>query len=337
MKKCLFVTTEHSVFRKPIENALQRVGFIVETFDYRGSQFLARDSTVKKMTAALPLSVRSRLFHHAEHRINRSLVEAAQTFRPDLIFVIKGKELTVETIEALNKIAVTANWYPETIDHWGGIMAAAPHYTYFFSFDQIVIDRLRQAGIHSAHYLPFCADVCADDRWPQENTAPEYNVVFIGTYHPERADREHLLAKFVDYGLDIWGSDAWKRTSLRNFYRGTISNEGMIDVYRRSRIVINHYITGLPGSGINLRPFEVTGAGALLVNHDGRSDIFRMFRAGEEFIPFSGVSDILQKVEPILTDESERRRIARNGFNRTRRDHTYDGRIATILAVMQNP
>ena len=108
----------------------------------------------------------------------------------------------------------------------------------------------------------------------------------------------------------------------------------MIDVYKKSRIVINHYLTDVPGTGINLRPFEVTGAGAFLLNHSARSDIFRHFKDGEEFVSFNGENDIREKVGYYLNNDVERRRIAKNGFLRTKRDHTYDHRIKEILRVM---
>ena len=334
MKKCLFVSTIHSVFKEPVEKAFERAGFEVIFFDYRDHPFLARDNILRKVLAKLPVALRNKVYQLAEISINRNLMRLAREHKPDLIFVIKAKELTPDTLEVLKTIAPTANWYPETVDHWNGIISAAPHYTYFFTFDQLVIDMLAKEGIDNAHYLPFCGDVLPSDTWPQDHTSLKHDVVFIGSYHSERSDRELILAKVKDFGLNIWGSKAWQDTSLKSFYRGTISNDDMMEVYRTSKIVINHYITGLPGSGINLRPFEVTGCGALLINHDVRSDIFKHFKDGEEFIAFSGEDDIRAKVSYYMEHEEERRRVARNGFLRTQRDHTYDIRIAEVLKVM---
>lgn len=334
MKKCLLVSTIHSSLVKPVRDAFRRAGFDVRFIDYRGHPFLAHDNMIRYVLAKLPTSIRNHANRYALDQINRRTINIAREYHPDIIFTIKAKELTADTLGVLNKIAPTANWYPETIDHWGGIMAAAPHYKYFFTFDRLVIDILKKEGINNAYYLPFCADVTTDTSWPQEKSNPKYNIVFIGSYLPERSDREPILANVADYGLHIWGNKEWKETSLKDYYQGTISNDEMLEVYRSSRMVINHYITGLPGSGINLRPFEVTGAGALLINHDARSDIFEHFKDREEFVAFSGKDDIRDKVSYYMEHEQECRRVAKNGFLRTQKDHTYDIRVTSVLKTM---
>lgn len=334
MKKVFFISTEHSVFQEPVRKAFQRAGFDVHVFDYRDHALLARDSILQKLFVRAPARAHTIGYAYAIERINARALREARQYQPDLIFAIKAKELDAETVTALGSIAPTANWYPETIDHWPGILNAAQQYHFLFSFDEIVIERLKERGCQ-AYYLPFCADTTQKDTWPQEHVTPEYNIAFVGTYHPERAAREHILARVADFGLHIWGSPEWLGTSLAKYYRGRISNDKMLEVYRSSKIVINHYITHLPGSGINLRPFEVTGAGALLMNHDARADIFKFFKDGEEFISFKSEDDIRDKVRYYMEHEDERKRIARQGFLRTQRDHTYDHRIARVLEVMK--
>ncbi len=332
-KRCLIISPGDSVFKEPLERAFERAGLEVVSMDCRQHALLSGSNMLRRVWSRLPVSARNRGYQYALKQINNNIIKTAREFKPDLIFVMKGKELSNEALDILKTIAPTANWYPETIDHWGGIQEVAPHFNYFFAFDDIIVEKLKEEGHPNVHYLPFCADITADTMWPQESPDLKYNVSFIGTYHPERSDREHILAKTADYGLHIWGGPAWQKTSLKAHYHGAISNEAMLDVYRSSKIVINHYIVGLPGTGINLRPFEVTGAGALLINHDERSDIFRHFKDGEEFIAFSSEDDIRAKVAHYMENEHQRRGIAQNGFLRTQRDHTYDIRVATVLGV----
>jgi spore maturation protein CgeB len=318
-----------------LADAFTRAAVRPNLFDYRDSPVLMPDTLVHRAIDRMPSGIRRALYVRAQRGIDRRLLDECGHRDYTFMFVSKAKDIDTHALDTIGQKTVTANWYPETFDHIDTIRTIAPHYHHFFNFDPELVEDLRSKGIR-AHYLPFCADLLPVETWPQEHCRQEYGVTFIGSYHPTRyAEREHVLARVADLGLNIWGNEAWLKTSLARYYRGRPSTEEMHSIYRRSKIVINYYLSDVPGSGVNLRPFEITAAGALLLNHDARKDIFRLFNAGTEFIPFHGREDIRQLVVRFLEDESGRRSIARAGFERTRSAHTYDHRIRTVLQELR--
>ena len=332
MKKCLFISSRDSVFTEPVLRALSRAGLEARFVDFRGHALLRPGSILRRVTGKLPHSVRTALFQRAQKSADRRILSAARSFRPDVVLASKAKEVSEETLSELRRIAVTANWYTETLDHWEGIRSVAHWYDHFFSFDRGVIDRLAAEGYDSAHYLPFCADAAAGS---MEHPRP-IPISFVGTYHTQaRADRIAVLKCVADLGLSVWGNGGWQYSPLQDNYRGKISTEGMLDTYRLSRIVINQYMSSaIPGSGINIRPFQATANGAMLLNDDARADIFQLFDAGKEFIPYHDAEDAREKAQYYLRNERERFAIAEAGYKRLCRDHTYDRRIAELLRVI---
>ena len=147
--------------------------------------------------------------------------------------------------------------------------------------------------------------------------------------------RETILGRVKDLGLNIWGNKAWLGTGLKDYYHGRPETEEMLEIYRQSKIVVNiDLMVGVEGTGVNLRPFEVTSCGAMLLNHDDRKDIFNLSEEGKEFISFLGQEDIRRKVEHYLNHEEERLKIAKAGFEKTRDGHTYANRIKTIFDII---
>lgn len=333
MKKVLLVSQRYSIFTEPLIRAFRQLGWEVRFIDYLGTPLLMTNTLTQRIFDKLPSIIRGPLRRRELKKIDANILRVAREYSPDLIFVSKGKNLGHEMLDELRKKHLVANWYPETMDHWGRISSIAPHYTYFFNFDPTVVGELKKSGHQNAHYLPFCADLSKNAAYPElERQSP---VSFVGSFEPTRyANREKILAPLTGLGFNLWGNKAWLKTGLRKFYRGYPSNSEMMDIYKKSKIVVGMHVSGVPGTGVNVRPFEVTSSGALLINQDERKDIFNLFRVGEEFVTFHNEHDLKEKVKYYLAHDGERNKIARAGFQKTRSQHTYSDRLDKMLKVM---
>lgn len=336
MKKILFVSTVSSMFDKPLRKAFERLGYRVETVDYRGHWILEIGHPIHRLIGRLPAPLVARARAFAQRRVDRAILAAAERMRPDYVFVSKAKEISYGTLDKLRAMAVTMNYYPETTDHWETIRKLAPHYSYFLNYDRHIVDSLTAQGYPNALYVPFSAEIEPNASWARQSSYP-YTVSFIGSFVPVRyQEREDLLSRVKDLGLNIWGNKAWLATSLKDFYRGRPSTEEMYDIYRKSKIVVNiDLLSSFAGTGVNLRPFEITAAGAMLLNHDNRKDIFNLFENGKEFVAFSGPDDLRTAVCHYLEHEDERSAVARAGFERTRDTHSYVARMAAVFAAIE--
>lgn len=339
MKKVLLISTPESIFHQPVLDALRYLGLDVSFVDFRDSILLEPSRLAHKIVKRLPGFVGKNIVDRAQRAVDHEILERAKKEKPDIILALKAKKISIPTLEALRAIAPTVNWYPDSMNNWESIQRIVSHYDYFFEFDKYVVDLLKNAGHDNVYYLPFCGDLAKDASWKE--TKPVYDVTFLGSYDPvSYAMRLEILNKIKDLGLNVWGNKAWADTSLKPYFHGPVQPilANVKNIYHQSKIVIhidsNMSVGG--GTGLTMRPFDVTSCGALLIAQDDRPEIFNMFEPGKEFVLFHDALDIRDKVEYYLKHNEERIKIARAGFERTRRDHTYIDRVSKILETVKN-
>jgi len=339
MKKVLFVSTTSSVIHGALYRALQAVGLEVHFMDFRGHPVAEIGHPVHKAVTKLPDKLRTYIEDYADKNISEAILKKAKQLKPDLIFFSKAKNIDIGVLEALRHIAPTVNWYPESMNNWDSIQRIVSHYDYFFEFDKYVVNLLQSAGHKNVYYLPFCGDMSKDDVW--HDGPYKYDVTFLGSYNADYYPmRLEILDKVKDLGLNVWGNSAWADTSLKPYFHGPVKPlmENLKKIYRQSKIVIHidSNLTVGAGTGLTMRPFDVTASGALLVAQDDRPEIFNMFVPEKEFVMFHNSLDIRAKIEYYLQHEDERKKLAKAGFERTRRDHTYVDRVRTILDTIKS-
>lgn len=326
MKKVdfLIVTPPQAPIGKQIYETLKKLNFKVINFNERPNFFY------QQIGLRLPV-LREKIIN----RINQKFYRKVKKISPSYLVVMKGKNLKKETIESIGKLGVkTINIFPEYISHWKSMNYFAPVYDYFLVPCYYVLNYAKKQGFNNFYYLTFAADLPKDSPYPVIDKYL-YDVTFIGSvnndYYPERVE---FLSALTDFDLHIWGNKGWLDTPLKKFYHSRPADEEMFDIYRHSKIVVNIDYHAQPIDGVNIRPFEVTACGSLLVNDAVSPDIFRLFKENEEFVPFKDENDLPNKVKYYLEHEDGRLKVAKAGFERTRREHTWDDRIKQLLNII---
>ena len=114
-------------------------------------------------------------------------------------------------------------------------------------------------------------------------------------------------------------------------------NHGPVDYYEMAPYVFKHAKINLNmtlrsiKSGIPLRAFDVLGAGGFLLTNY-QTDFMDCYIPGEDFIYYESKEDMLAKIDYYLKYEDERAAIAKNGYERTKANHTYKHRIEEMLS-----
>ena len=98
---------------------------------------------------------------------------------------------------------------------------------------------------------------------------------------------------------------------IRAVARGPIFGRELLDALGQAKIVVNGEIDMMAGDRGNMRIWEALGCGAALVSDDGRYQ--SGMEPGRHFLTYSGVEDMLSKVERLLRNADERREIASQG------------------------
>jgi hypothetical protein len=162
-------------------------------------------------------------------------------------------------------------------------------------------------------------------------------VSFVGTFLDMHTSRTALLERLAaaDVPLKIWGMVPAKGLAgspLNDCYMGPAWGLQMYEVLARSRIVINHH-GNVPPYANNLRLFESTGSGAMLLTDD-KPNLKDLFEIGSEIVAYRDADDCLAKVRHYLAHEDERSQIARAGQARTLAEHTFQNRMSELINII---
>ncbi len=85
---------------------------------------------------------------------------------------------------------------------------------------------------------------------------------------------------------------------------------------------------------INYRTFETTGCGTMLITNYTQG-LEKLFDIDKEIVVYRSLEELDQKVRYYLDNEEEREEIARSGYERSSKDHTFDRRSETIVEIIK--
>jgi spore maturation protein CgeB len=134
----------------------------------------------------------------------------------------------------------------------------------------------------------------------------------------------------------LWGQgvDSIPKTSkIHAHYRGAAWGKQMYEILAGSRITLNHHIGIAANFANNMRLFEATGIGTLLIT-DRKQNLREMFEPGREVAVYGSSDECLEIVRHYLDHEDERRAIAEAGQRRTLREHTYAVRMQELAELL---
>ncbi len=156
------------------------------------------------------------------------------------------------------------------------------------------------------------------------------DIVFVGGLSRAHADRIELLETLAERRpFEWWGYGAERlppRSPLRRGYRGPAWGLEMYERLRTARITLNVHIGVAGRYANNMRLYEATGVGSLLLT-DWKENLGELFEPGREVAAFRSAGECVELIDHYLSHEEERAAVARAGQVRTLRDHTYERRM----------
>ncbi len=162
-------------------------------------------------------------------------------------------------------------------------------------------------------------------------------VSFVGSITSDHARRFELLEQLArDTDIAIWGrvTSVPERSPICARYRGEAWGRDMFRVLGRSTITVNQHIDIAQNYANNMRLFEATGMGALLIT-DQKDNIVDLFEPGKEVVCYSSADECIDLIRYYREHEAERNAIAAAGQQRTLRDHTYRARVAELIGIFE--
>ena len=288
-------------------------------------------------------------------------VTAAHVAKPIQLFFSYFYDACVkpETIDAIEALGIpTVNWYCNASYQLHLVHEISPHYRWC-----LVPEKFRLKDYEALGARPVYCQEAANPRFYKPCDVPQdLDVSFIGQAYGDRpAYIRHLLRQGVD--VHVWGShwdyyiDWPSRNPFRRFARmfkkpneravrlprkvvgGVLGDRELIETYSRSKINLGFSTCGETHAGgervvqIRLRDFEVPMSGGFYLV-EFMEDLQEFFEVGREIVCYRGMEDLADKVKYYLAHDSERERIRQAGFERCRRDHTWQRRFESAFREM---
>ena len=283
-----------------------------------------------------------------QEKNNANLIRLVEEERPDILFHSAfTDQIKKETYRYLkeNTKTTTLNWFSD--DAWRFDVFTKEmcwYFDYSITADKDSVRKYNLIGYKNVILSQFAA---TPETYPKLDLSHIYDVSFVGQPHGDRRETikrirdEKINISTFGYGWKEVGfkkrwNKRFKNFPILQFDKGKISHEEMVRVFNQSKINLNLAASSVENSldQIKARNFEVPCCGGFLltkrVPHLGD-----YYEIDKEIACYENVDDMIEKIKYYLTHEDERKTIAKAGYERTIRDHTYQRRFRDIFGQIK--
>jgi spore maturation protein CgeB len=260
---------------------------------------------------------------------------AIRAYDPDLVLLIRGLGFRSWAMEGAR---AKFGWWVEADERVQEALREVPWFDRFFFINSSSVESARRAGYRHTAYLAHAVDPSVFR--PLEGVRKDLDFCFVGLWSKKRQ-------RFVDAALEVsengavygpkWFRKTFQDRRFRRVVKGRyIGGEALVRLYNRSKIVIN--VTewganaGANRSGMTMRLFEVPATGSFLLTDDSAETSLAVV-PGRHVETFSDIDDFKRKLRFYLDHAEARERIAAQGLQHVRANHTYDQMAATLIAA----
>ncbi len=206
------------------------------------------------------------------------------------------------------------------------ILTSFPHF----------VPRLRAMGIASEYFrigfdtrvLELLGDVQQD-----------IDVSFVGgisRHHGKALPMLEYLARNTSIEFFGYGAASLSKNSpIVGRHHGEVWGLDMYRALARSRVTLNRHINVSENYANNMRLYEATGVGSLLIT-DNKDNLGELFEVGKEIVTYSSPVEAVELISYYQAHPEEAKTIARAGQQRTLRDHTYHSRMKELVPVLES-
>lgn len=259
-------------------------------------------------------------------------IEQIRTMRPDVLYM---QELSVFPPQVLAELKQYTRLIvgqiaspmpaPAVLRQYDLILSSFPHF----------VGRFRSLGIASEYFRIGFDPIVLSDLGSVPRTRGCTFVGGISGVHGARTRFLEALARETDIEFFGYGADRLPADSaILKRHRGEAWALDMYRVLTESRITLNFHIDVAERNANNMRLYEATGCGALLLT-DEKDNLHELFVSGVEVVTYKDATEAAEKISYYLDHPDETQRIASAGQARSLRDHTYKMRMVELAGILE--
>ena len=260
------------------------------------------------------------------------LIEQIRRLSPDVVYLQDlniANHVILAAIRPYVKLIVgqIASPMPQGVDldSIDILISSFPHF----------VERFRNAG-KIAYYQPLAFDPRVLDVF--EGQDREYPLTFVGGISPAHGAGLTLLEYLASSTpIEFWGYGAEslpRGSSIPARHHGEVWGRDMFRILGKSAITVNRHIDVSENYANNMRLFEATGCGALLIT-DYKDNLSDLFEIGKEVVAYRSMDECAALIHYYLRHPDEAREIADAGQKKTLAVHTYDKRLEYTAEILE--
>lgn len=223
----------------------------------------------------------------------------------------------------------------------GQIASPLPPEAYLKRYDLILtsfphfVPRLRSMGVESEYFRIGFDTRVLELLGKVEQDIDASFVGGISRHHGKALPMLEYLARSTPIEFFGYGAGSLSRSSpIVVRHHGEVWGLDMYRALARSRVTLNRHINVAENNANNMRLYEATGVGALLIT-DSKDNLGELFEVGKEVVAYSSPEEAAELIRYYIAHPEEARAIARAGQARTLRDHTYQRRMEELVIIIQ--
>ena len=360
---------DSSLWRSNLLLALRDLGHDVYEFDYDwGNTFKNLDKTDPMQAAFIQKNrpqITKTLLKQLREENGKKKFDLFFSYFYDACILPEG-------IDEIRSMGVkTVNWYCNGSYQLNLVEEISPHYDYCLAPEEFRLEDYRKLGARPVYfqeaanpniYRPYPSEPEYEVTFIGQNygNRAEYirflleNGVDIKVWGqgwlPKIKERKSLiesgknfLSRFSSGGFSTFKkipglfSMAPERSVPSKICGGVLSDEDMVKMFSRSKINLGFsvvgetYKTDRPIRQVRLRDFEIPmSSGFYMVEF--MPELEKFYEVGKEIVCYQGKADLLEKVRYYLAHPAEREKVRLAGYQRARRDHTWQKRFGDLFA-----
>ncbi len=223
----------------------------------------------------------------------------------------------------------------------GQIACPLPPKPFILEYDLILtsfphfVNRLKKMGVNSEYFK-----IGFDERILSKigNQNQSINFSFVGSitrHHNKANPLIEYLVNNSDLKVYGHGSNNLKRNSVirKNHY----GEKWGLDFYKtiaKSKISLNRHINISENYANNMRLYEATGMGSLLLT-DMKDNLNELFKIDKEIVTYTCMEEAAEKVKYFLSNPYKANKIAKAGQKKTLEEHSYKKRMNQLKEILE--
>jgi hypothetical protein len=264
--------------------------------------------------------------------LQQLVLEQIRQIKPDVLYSQDINFLVPETLKSLREFV------PLIV---GQIASPLPPEPFCLGYDLILtsfphfVPRLRSLGVASEYFrIGFDASILGH-LGVVEKDVPASFVGGIGRHHGKAVPTLEHLARNTPIEFFGYGAENLDPNSpIKMKHHGEVWGLDMYRALARSRITLNRHINVAENNANNMRLYEATGVGTLLLT-DKKDNLGDLFDIGKEVLAYESPEEAVEIINHYLNHPEEAASIAKAGQARTLTEHSYSARMAELLPILK--